>query len=191
MGMMGENDAAAVRRVRAGDKDAFRVLVERHSRSIFRLAYRITGREQDAEDLVQDTLLRAFQQLDRFEARSSFGTWLYRIAVNCSLDLLRKRRPREESLDSSDSESEVLRIANGPLPDRLVFSTEVQGRIEAALNRLTPVERAAFVLRHFEEMPVKEVGQALGLGTGPTKNTLFRAVQKIRRILEPMVKSAR
>lgn len=191
MGMMGENDVAAVRQVRAGDKDAFRVLVERHSRSIFRLAYRMTGREQDAEDLVQETFLRAFQQLDRFEARSSFGTWLYRIAVNCSLDLLRKRQQREEPLDSMEAEREVTRMANGPLPDRLVFSTEIQGRVEAALDRLTPTERAAFVLRHFEEMPIKEVGRTLGLGTSSAKNTLFRGVQKVRRILEPMVKAAR
>src|SRR5216684_7140102 len=90
------SDAAAVERTLAGDPDAYRVLVERHSRSIFRVAYRMTGNEQDAEEVVQDAFLRAYRRLDRFESRANFGTWLYRIAVNCSLDLLRKRRPHEE-----------------------------------------------------------------------------------------------
>ena len=83
---MENSDAAAVARVRAGDPDAFRVLVERHSRSVFRLAFRMTGNEQDAEDLVQETFLRAYRQLGRFDGAAGFSTWLYRIAANCSLD---------------------------------------------------------------------------------------------------------
>ena len=83
METMEEFDAAVVSRARAGDDEAFRALVERHSRSIFRLAYRMTGSESDAEDVVQETFLRAYRQLNRFEARANFGTWLYRIGVNC------------------------------------------------------------------------------------------------------------
>src|SRR5205809_4123233 len=79
MSSMEESDAAAVSRTRAGDSDAFRVLVERHSRNIFRLAYRMTGSEQDAEDVVQESFLKAFRQLKGFEERANFGTWLYRI----------------------------------------------------------------------------------------------------------------
>jgi DNA-directed RNA polymerase specialized sigma24 family protein len=90
------NDAGLVTRTRAGDTDAFRVLVERHSRPLFRLAYRMTGNQQDAEDVVQDSFLRAYKQLARFDERASFGTWLYRIAVNCSLDLVRSRKRRNE-----------------------------------------------------------------------------------------------
>jgi RNA polymerase sigma-70 factor (ECF subfamily) len=102
---MDASDLAVVARVRAGDRDAFRVLVERHSRSVFRLAYRLTGHEQDAEDVVQETFLRAFRQIRRFESRSPFAMWLYRITVNCSHDLLRQR-PRAGSrlfLDDPDS----------------------------------------------------------------------------------------
>ena len=87
---------SAVERARAGDSDAFRLLVEQHSRSIFRLAFRMTGNEQDAEDVVQETFLRAYKQLDRYEARSSFSTWLFRIASNYSLDLIRMRKRHEE-----------------------------------------------------------------------------------------------
>jgi len=80
------NDLGLVARTRAGESDAFRVLVERHSRALFGLAYRMTGNQQDAEDVVQDSFLRAYRQLARFDQRAGFGTWLYRIAVNCSLE---------------------------------------------------------------------------------------------------------
>src|SRR5947209_5091002 len=89
-------DSAAVEETRKGNQHAFRVLVERHSRPLFRLAFRMTGNEQDAEDLVQETFLRAYKQLHRFDGRAAFGTWLFRIATNCSLDLLRARKSRAE-----------------------------------------------------------------------------------------------
>ena len=92
------NDVLAVSKARSGDTDAFRVLVERHSRSLFRLAFRMTGNQQDAEDVVQESFLRAYKQLAKFDERASFGTWLYRIAANCSLDLVRSRKRRTEHL---------------------------------------------------------------------------------------------
>src|SRR4249920_1050768 len=97
-------DAAFVSKARAGDSDAFRVLVERHGRSLFRLAFRMTGNEQDAEDVVQESFLRAYRQLAKFDDRASFGTWLYRIAVNASLDLVRSRKRRNEHLAPADSD---------------------------------------------------------------------------------------
>ncbi len=101
------NDVLAVSKARSGDTDAFRVLVERHSRSLFRLAFRMTGNQQDAEDVVQESFLRAYKQLAKFDERASFGTWLYRIAANCSLDLVRSRKRRNEHLaPPADSETE-------------------------------------------------------------------------------------
>src|ERR671937_1184670 len=87
-------DAGYVARAQSGDADAYRVLVERHGRALFRLAFRMTGNEQDAEDVVQESFLRAYRQLGKFDERASFGTWLYRIAANCSLDLVRSRKRR-------------------------------------------------------------------------------------------------
>jgi RNA polymerase sigma-70 factor (ECF subfamily) len=87
---MDESDAAAVARACAGDAEAFRVLVDRYSRKVFRLAYRMTRNEHDAEDVVQEAFLRAYRRLKQFESRSSFGTWIFRIAVNAALDLTRK-----------------------------------------------------------------------------------------------------
>ncbi len=179
-----------VARARAGDGDAFRALVERHSRSIFRLAYRMTGNEHDAEDVVQETFLRAYRRLNRFESRSDFGTWLYRIAVNCSLDLIRGRRKHQERHDSTQQEesAEILSLpAKNPPQDHLVFSSEVQQRVAAALAEMSCNERAAFVLRHFQEMSIEEVGRALGLRTSATKHSIFRAVRKLRRELQSVV----
>src|ERR671936_2033756 len=101
---MPHTDTAAVALARDGDSDAFRSLVERHGRAVYRLAHRMTGNPQDAEDVVQETFLRAYRQLGRFESRANFGTWVHRIAVNCSIDLIRSRPRREASLDASELE---------------------------------------------------------------------------------------
>src|SRR5437660_1249526 len=87
----------AIDRVRRGDRDAFRLLVDQHARALFRLAYRMTGNEIDAEDMVQETFLKAWKQIGKFDGRASFGTWLHRICANCSLDHLRGRQRRQES----------------------------------------------------------------------------------------------
>src|SRR3954470_1500462 len=97
--------AAVLARARQGDGDAFRALVERHSRSVYRLAYRMTGNEQDAEDVVQESFLRAYRQLGRFESRANFGTWLYRITANCSVDLMRARQARHDQARAEPLES--------------------------------------------------------------------------------------
>ena len=99
---MDANDAHDVIQAQAGDEPAFRRLVERHGRGVFQLAFRLTGSETDAEDVVQDTFLKAYRELKRFEARSSFKTWIHRITVNCAYDLLRQRpRHKAESLDAA------------------------------------------------------------------------------------------
>jgi RNA polymerase sigma-70 factor (ECF subfamily) len=184
------DDAADVARARSGDEGAFQALVERHSRSIFRLAFRMTGNEHDAEDVVQETFLKAYRRLAQFEERAHFGSWLYRIAANCAYDSLRSRARRDEksALPEQQEDDPMVSIAaDGPSPDRLVFSGQVQERVRTAMARLSERERAAFVLRHFEEMSTKEIGDALGLDEGAVKHSVFRAVRKLREALEPFV----
>jgi RNA polymerase sigma-70 factor (ECF subfamily) len=184
----------AVERAQSGDSEAFRLLVEQHSRAVFRLAFRMTGNEQDAEDVVQETFLRAYRQLDKYEARSSFSTWLYRIASNYSLDLIRMRKRHEDKRERGKAEERDILQAlpiNSPGPDRIVYSSQVQERVNEALNELSAQERTAFVLRHFEGLSIDEIGEALGTGTNATKHSIFRAVQKLRRSLEPVVSTTR
>jgi RNA polymerase sigma-70 factor, ECF subfamily len=185
-----QTDAAAVALARDGDSEAFRALVERHSRAVFRLAHRMTGNASDAEDVVQDTFLKAYKQLSRFESRANFGTWVHRIAVNCSIDLIRARPHREAGHDAADLEQfGASEATNGcrPSPERLMLSAEVQARITGAMSALSHMERAAFVLRHFEGQSIEEISQALGLKTNATKHSIFRAVKKMRHALEPLV----
>src|SRR5947207_6207751 len=125
-------DLAFVTKARAGDADAYRVLVERHSRALFRLAFRMTGNEQDAEDVVQESFLRAYRQLGKFDERATFGTWLYRIAMNCSLDLVRSRKRRSEHIAHPDPDMEdpVVALPSGdPNPERIALSSEIRERV--------------------------------------------------------------
>ena len=188
-------DRVAVGRARSGDSDAFRVLVERHGRALFRLAYRMTGNQQDAEDVVQESFLRAYKQLHRFDERASFGTWLYRIAANCSLDVVRARKRRGEHVVAADDEEQEEAVermpAKDPNPEREALSGEVRERLEEAMKELSPTERTAFVLRHFEGMCMEEVSRVLDCQPGAAKHSVFRAVQKLRRALEPVASSGR
>lgn len=184
-------DSVAVAQARAGDSGAFRVLVERHSRNLFRLAYRMTGHQQDAEDVVQETFLRAYRQLSKFDDRASFGTWLYRIAANCSLDLIRvrKRRAEHEPAELEEGAPDPIQSLPdaAPTPDRLAMSGEVERKVAGVLNGLSPMERTAFVLRHYEGMCIDDIGRTLGVQPNAAKHSIFRAVHKLRRALEPLV----
>ena len=165
---MPHTDATAVALARDGDSDAFRGLVDRHSRAVYRLAHRMTGNPQDAEDVVQETFLKAYRQLGRFESRANFSTWLHRIAVNCSIDLIRGRKHQEAGHDASDLEALDGALGGNdqrvdPSPERLMLSTEVQEKVGRAMDGLTHMERAAFVLRHFEGQSIEEISRALNL----------------------------
>jgi RNA polymerase sigma-70 factor (ECF subfamily) len=181
--------AAVLARARQGDSDAFRALVETHSRQVFRLAFRMTGNEQDAEDVVQESFLRAYRQLGRFESRANFGTWLYRIVSNCSVDLMRSKSARHDQVrgDSLDQEGAMeLPAAGGADPERQAQSAEIDQRVQDALRDLSPLERAAFTLRHYEGRSIEEISETLGLGTSAAKHSVFRAVKKLRIALAPL-----
>ena len=190
---MEQTDAALVGQARAGDSDAFRLLVERHARSLFGLAYRMTGNESDAEDVVQESFLRAYRQLKSFDERASFGTWLYRIAVNCSLDLVRSRGRRMEVFAPGGGEAAdpIAEAPPGPGPERLALSGEIRQRLSAGMARLSRTERAAFVLRHFEGVRIEELSRVLGCRPSAAKHSVFRAVQKLRRALEPALSAVK
>jgi RNA polymerase sigma-70 factor, ECF subfamily len=191
----GDTDAIAVERTLAGDREAFRVLVERHSANIFRLAYRMAGNRHDAEEIVQEAFLRAYQKLDQFAARANFGTWVYRIAANYAIDRLRQRKSedaqREPNARGSDDAMELDPINivpdTAPTPERLAQSRQLAQHMRRALNELTPAERTAFVMRHWGGSGIEEIAEALKSSTTAAKNTVFRSVQKLRRALEPFV----
>jgi RNA polymerase sigma-70 factor (ECF subfamily) len=150
----------------------------------------MTGSEEDAEDVVQESFLKAHRSFARFDARSSFGTWIYRIAVNCAIDLIRRRRqaaaPSRRMGDEGFDPVENF-PSNTPPPDRNALSGQIHRSVAAALTRLSPLERAAFILRHLEGMPIEGIASVLQSRPNAVKQTVFRAVQKLRRELAPFV----
>jgi RNA polymerase sigma-70 factor (ECF subfamily) len=183
MHCMGKNDHEAIRAVLGGDKEAFGALVMRHSHSLFRVAFRITGNEADAEDVVQEAFLRGYRKLESFESRSDFGTWIYRIAVHCALDRIKSSRANEASrlAEETDPELDDVQVADlAAGPDRLLLSGEIGALQQTAMQSLTPTERTAFVLRHMEDCSTEEIGAALGIAPNAAKQAVFRAVQKLR-----------
>lgn len=190
-----ESDAAAIERTLAGDRDAYRILVERHSRNLHRLAYRMTGNRHDSEDIVQEAFLRAYQKLGQYSSKSSFGTWVYRIAANCAIDRLERRKSEDAYREARrmhrksgiERDQESLVKDEAPSPIRLVQSEEWAVEIQRALKTLTPAEQVAFVMRHWEGCGIEEISSVLKSSTNATKNTIFRAVQKLRHSLGPLV----
>ena len=160
---------------------ALEALVQQYASALYRVAYSVMRNAADAEDAVQETFLRAYKQLHRYESRSSFSTWLYRIAANCAVDLIRARKVRQPV------EVPETLAAKDPEPDRALYSSQVQGRVAEAMDELSVQERTAFVLRHFEGQSIDEISRTLGVGDNAAKHAVFRAVQKLRRALEPFV----
>jgi RNA polymerase sigma-70 factor, ECF subfamily len=183
---MDRNDQAAIQAVLAGDKEAYQAVVVRYSGRLFRAAFRITGNEADAEDVVQDALLRGYRKLESFESRSDFGTWIYRIAVRCALDKIKGSKAEESSwsAETSDREQDGVQIAGQEAgPERLLLSGEIRAMQQIAMHGLSPTERTAFVLRHLEDRTTEEIATAMGIPSNTAKQSVFRAVQKLRRRL--------
>ncbi|HXV64394.1 MAG TPA: sigma-70 family RNA polymerase sigma factor [Vicinamibacteria bacterium] len=174
-----------VARARAGDEEAFSVLVQTHARDVFRLAFRITRNEDDAEDTVQETFLRAYRKLDAFESRASFSTWLYRVTANTAIDVLRRRRRTDERMAPLDDATPAVTASQ----EVLTFGRQVRDRIESALGSLSEMERTVFVLRHFQELSLAEISGSLDITVSATKQALFRAVRKMRKTLAPLVRT--
>ncbi len=193
--MLGDSDAIAVERTLAGDREAFRVLVDRHSRNVYRLAYRMTGNQHDAEEIVQEAFLRAYRKLNQYASQANFGTWVYRIAANYAIDYLRQRRKEESrrelpgrpTEDGVENDPAGLVADAAPSPERLVLSGELGARMKQALLELSPSERTAFVMRHWGGSGIEEIADALKSSTSAAKNTVFRSVQKLRIALEPFL----
>lgn len=188
------NDAAADRRllerIQSGDKAACAECVERHSADIYRLALRLTGDEQEAEDVMQETFLNAFQAIGTFEGRSSLGTWLYRIATNAAL--MRKRKLRPETIAIGEMKQPGVGPASAQplfdwccLPERDFETAETRAHLQEAIQELPDGLRAAFVLRELQGLSTRESAEVLELSEEAVKTRLYRARLWLRERLAP------
>jgi RNA polymerase sigma-70 factor (ECF subfamily) len=168
------------------DVEVFLALAERHRRYLYTLALRMTGNEQDAKDVVQDSLLNAYLHFDQFEQRADVRTWLNRILVNCALNHLRRRRRRPDLHEPQPIADLAETVASSmPDPERLVVSADWRRQLSAVMGTMSPLERVTFALRHFEGRSIGEIARIVSISDNAAKQHIFRAVRKIRLALEP------
>jgi RNA polymerase sigma-70 factor, ECF subfamily len=187
---METSDAVLVSTAKSGDANAFVELSRRHSSRLLQTTYRITRNQQDAEDAVQDSLLKAFTHLNDFQEKSSFSTWVTRIAINSALMILRKKRVCVEiSIDGGDDSSETYeRWEPRSLtedPENRFARSEREELLRDAILRLPPVIREAVELRQARDYSTKEIAQALGISIAAVKSRLSRARLTLRAALLP------
>jgi RNA polymerase sigma-70 factor (ECF subfamily) len=171
-------DDALVERCREGDRAAFVALVGRYRKPIYNAAYRVLGSEEDASDVTQSVFLKVLERLDQYDPRYKFFSWVYRIAVNESLNLLRQGQ-REAPLDD-DIELAAQESAE---PDRQVNDAQVSRRIQKALMSMRVSDRAVLVLRHFSDCSYEEIAEIMELEVKTVKSRLYEARQRLRELL--------
>jgi len=175
--------------LKAGDREAFARLVDETSAHIYRLAVQILGDDQDAEDVLQETYIKAFRALPEFEGRSTLTTWLYRIAVNEALMLVRKRKPQAISVEENppfdaEGESEGMEIVDFCcLPEGELLSSESRGFLDQAVRNLPQNLRMVFVMRDLEGLSIIETAETLNLSENNVKTRLLRARMRLRQEL--------
>ena len=180
--------AISVEALRSGDRAEFARFVETYSAQVYRLGLRILNDPQDAEDVLQETFLKAFKALPGFEGRSSLSTWLYRIAVNEALMVVRKRRPEaisvDEDVQTEDGDMEPVQIVDWCcMPERELLSTEGRRFLDTAIQRLPATLKVVFILRDIEGLSIKETADTLNLSETAVKTRLLRARLNLREQL--------
>jgi len=188
------DDTMLVREAQRGNRAAFEELVRHYDQAVLRLAMHLTGSEAEAQDIYQEAFLKAYKNMTNFRFECSFYTWIYRIVTNLCLDHLRKRQVRKEdapvATDAQGEQYDVLeQVADaraGANPERDLMRRELGGRINCALDKLTPRERMVFELKHYHGLKLRTVGEVLNTTEETAKNTLFRATQKLRGALADM-----
>ena len=187
------DEQALIRRAQGGDRTAFDALVRRYDGEVLRLALRVVRSPEEAQDLYQEAFLKAYRSLGKFRMESRFSTWLYRVVLNVCLDHLRQQKGRNEmqpieDLEGASDLSSTLADGRPDLnPERSLRAREISGRLQAALKRLSPLERMVFELKHGQGLRLRAIGDLCGTSEEAAKNSLFRATQKLRQDLCDLV----
>jgi len=188
-----ERERGEIARILAGETDRFEYFVRTYQRRIFRLAYSLLRDPAEADGLTQDVFVKAFRGLAEFKGDAAFETWATRIAINAVRDHIRRRKPvipfadlRGEGDDEGPDLPSRFDPADGTSPERDLMSRDIRRRIAEALLALSPRQRAVFVMKHYEERSIAEIGAATGLDEGTIKSHLFRAARKLRHRLEDL-----
>ena len=178
------NQARLIQEAQNGDMRAFQMLVQQYQKQIYGYAYHLSGCHEDAEDISQEVFVKAYDSIKSIREPEYFKAWLYRIAKNTWINEGRKKnmkiKKQQISIDHYDGDFPVQSESN---PEFQTEQAQMQFRIKAALNCLSPKERAVFTLKHFQDLKIKEVAETLNLSTGTVKSLIFRAVRKLQKEL--------
>lgn len=175
-----------IQRARNGERGAFRELVEQYKKKIYYFSLDLTGNHHDAEDLSQEVFIKVYRSLKNFRGDAKFKSWLYRIAVNTCISQRRKKSVSAMTLQEdfdSDSTHHYFDVGESNHPERSAEAGLMQQHIDNALQQLTPRERSVFVLRHYNDLPLKEIAQVLKISEGTVKSMLFRAIRRLQKEL--------
>jgi RNA polymerase sigma-70 factor (ECF subfamily) len=179
-------DRDLMTRLAGGDREALAPLMERHHRRLYRLALAYLRNADDALDVVQETFVRAYVNAVRWRADREVAAWLTRIAINQSIDRYRRERYRRRFVEPLEEDTPSVAPAVHSSPERALGAREIDERVEAAVQALPEKQRAVFLLRHREDMPLEEIGRTLGLNLGTVKSSLHRALNRLRAQLGGM-----
>lgn len=176
------DEAALIQTAREGDGDAFRSLFDAHNGRVFGLAYKYLRNRADAEDVLQETFIRAYRSLDTFDPDkgAEFSGWLNRICVNCSIDALRRAKRRSAQPLEGETLNTLPSDSPEDDPERAARGREIRLRVEQALNRLSPRQRMIFAMRHDMGYSIREIAAEVGSTEGSVKKHLFRAVDALK-----------
>lgn len=189
----GEVERSLIRRAQRGERAAFDALVHRYDQEVLRMALRIVQSQEEAQDLYQEVFLKVYRSIGRFRLEARFSTWLYRVVMNVCLDHLRRQKTHNETQmpESADGQPDYLHTIpeDRPVlnPERALQAGEIGARLEMAMTRLSPRERLVFELKHCQGMKLRDIGELCGTSEEAAKNSLFRALQKLRTDLHDLV----
>lgn len=168
-----------VSRAQEGDQESYKLLVEPHLEGLLRSIYRIVGKEEDAQDILQETLVRAFLSIGNFKGNSSFKTWLFRISYNLSIDFVRKNRRNQEDLN----ETALNLVKSDDSPEATIFARSELERVSTGLKQLSPEHREALLLREVDGLSYEEIAQVTGVSQGTVMSRLFYAREQLLGLL--------
>lgn len=185
---MEENEQNIIDRICRGDTAAFQRLVERYKKKIYFLAYDILGDHHEAEDISQEVFIKVFRSLRNFRRDAKMSSWICQITANTCIDALRKKKSKPQvNLEDFNHVSLQDNLAGGSTrvqnPELSAEASIMQHKIQNALHKVTPKERTVFVMRHYNDLKIKEIAETLQVSSGTVKSLLFRALKKLRKEL--------
>lgn len=176
------NERSTIKHAQEGDREAFRKLFEENKNLIFSLAYRYAKNMEDAEDILQETFIKAYHSLHTFQLQnnSTFSSWIYRICINCSIDFLRKNKKRKQTSDQNVEIQDVPSSHFSSDPESPKNLNDVQEKLNNVMEKLSARQRMIFILKHYQEMSTKEIAEYMNCSEGSVKKQLFRAVSLVK-----------